>query len=320
MYYIERNTITDAMFLTGSVGEPSASETDWVPGTYSVGAEVIRPGTHRVYRCAVARTPTDTSPPEVDVTSWADIRPTDRYLPFGPHTRTNGKVVYQNYPLKSTTANIEYRLSQRYANTVAFFGAKGSTWKVQVYDKPESSGGVLVHERTGRIKSAATGYWQYAYGQRYTTDRVFIYDLPIYPNAEIRIIIEGSGSQERAISQIEVGKLRYLPGALPGGVEYGVARSPKVFTTRGIEDNGTTSILIYGTGYDMSGSVIINKEVENTVLTQLRQLLGKGVAYIPTLTDDFQQSLVFGLLKSADVARESPSHSIINIQIEGLPT
>lgn len=320
MYYIERNTITDAMFLSGSVGEPAAGETAWAAGTWSIGQEVVRPSTHRVYRCAIARAPTDTLPPELDSASWADMRPTNRYLPFGPQVRTDGKLVYQNYPLKSTTANIEYRLAQRYANAVAIFGAQGASWRVQVYDQPVASGGVLAKEYTGNIKSSALGYWDYAYGQRVTNDRILVTGMPMYPNAEVRISIEGTGSQLRAVSQIEVGKLQYIPGVDLGGVLAGLNRSPKVFTTRKTEDNGTTSVLIYGTGYDMAGTVAISGKQEDAALIQLRSLLGRGVAYTPTLARGFRQSLVFGILKSSDVVRDSFTRSSIQFQIEGLPT
>lgn len=317
MYYIDRNTVTDAMFLAGSVAEPSAGETLWAPGAHAVGTEVIRTTTHRVYRCAIARTVSDTNPPEIDTNSWADIRPTDRYLPFGPQLRTDGKLVYQNKSLKNSLANIEYRLLQRYANAVAIFGAKGGTWRVQVYSTP---GGPMVAEHTGRIRSTATGYWDYAYGQRVTQDRFLIHGLPIYPGAEIRIIIEGTGAQLRAVSQIEVGKLRYIPGITMGGVDYGITRTPRVFTSRKTEEDGSTAIRIYNTSYDMSGTVRFTGKQEDSALLQFRRLLGRGVAFTPTLIPGYQQSLVFGVLKSADVTREHYNSSSARFDIEGLPT
>lgn len=320
MYFIERNTITDAMFLAGSVAEPSTTETAWVAGTYAIGAEVIRTTTHRVYRCAIARAPTDTQPPEVDTNSWADMRPTDRYLPFGPQVRTDGKLLYQNIPLKSTTGNIEYRMAQRYANAVAIFGTKGATWRVQVYDAP---GGTLVAEYTGRIRSAATGYWDYAYGQRTSIDRVLVTGIPIFPNAEIRVSIEGSGVQERAVSHIEIGKLRYIPGVdFMGsmGVEYGVVREPRAYTTQEIEADGTTAVLIYGTTSDLSGTIKLSGRREDVALQQLRGILGKGVVFAPILKEGYQQSLTFGILKSAPVTRDFFNLSSIRFEIEGLPT
>jgi hypothetical protein len=317
MYYIERNTISDAMFLAGGVAEPSASETAWVVGTYSVGTEVVRPALHRVFKCAAARTGANTSPPEVDAASWADMRPTNRYLPFGPQVRADGKLVYQNYPLQTTTGDIEYRLAQRYANAVAIFGLRGANWRVRVYDQP---GGTLVAERTGRIKAGAKGYWDYAFGQRLVRDRVMVTGLPIYPNAEVVVSIEASPGELRAVSQIEVGKLRCIPGVDFGGVEYGLNRSPKAFTARKTEDNGSTSVLIYGTSYDMTGTVVLSGLREDAALSQLRALVGRGAVFAPTLIDGYQQSVIFGILKSSDVVRDSFNFSSARFQIEGLPT
>lgn len=318
MYYIERNTLTDAAFLAGSVAEPSATETAWVVGTYEVGAEVIRPSLHRVFRCAVARTAANTLPPELDTTAWADMRPTQRWQPFGPQVRADGKNVYQNQPLQSTLGDIEYRLALRYVNAVALFGVKGATWRVRVYDQP---GGTLQFDKQGATKSPATSYWTYAYGERRTTtDRMLVSGLPLYPNAEVRITFSGVGSQLRAISQIEVGKLRFLPGVDFGGVQYGLSRMPKVFTARKQEDNGTTSVLIYGYGDDLRGSVVLSGQQEDSALIQLRNLLGRGVAYLPTLTPTYQQSLVFGILKTAEVTRDASNVSSVHFEVEGLPT
>lgn len=318
MYYIERNTITDAMFLPGSVAEPSATETVWAPGTWAQGAEVIRPSIHRVFRCSNARAPTDTLPPEQDTNNWTDMRPTDRYRPFGPNVRADGKLVYEGKPLKSTTGNIEYRMLQRYANAVAIFGAKGALWRVQVYNKPVSEGGTLQVEKTDRIKSAARGYWDYRYGQRTTTDRVLVHGLPIFPNAEIRISIEGTADQLRAVSQIEVGKLFFIHGMYEGGVEYGLLRSPRVFTASKTEPDGSTTVLIYGQSDDVSGTVSFRGKQENSALVQFRGLLGRGVAFTPSLDPSYLQSLTFGILTASDVARNKSDDSSARFEIKGL--
>ena len=321
MYYIERNTITDAMFLTGSVAEPSASETEWVSGAaITKGDERIRSSLHRVFKAAADITAgSNIVAPESAPTLWADMRPTDRYRVFGPIARADNKLVYQNQPLSMTSGNIEYRLAERYANAVALFGLKGATWRVKVYDKPVASGGVLQDERSGSIKQPARGFWDYGYGQRFQRDRILVTGLPIFPNAEIRISVEGSGSQVRALSQCEVGKLRFLPGDW-GGVLAGLRRMPKVFSVSKQEDNGSTSVLIYGNTYDMSGKVVLAGGQEDNALIQLRNLLGRGAAFAPTLAPTFAQSLVFGLLESADVERPGLNLSEASVQIRGLPT
>lgn len=323
MYYIERNTITTASFLAGSVAEPSASETTWVSGgTYAVGDERIRPDLHRVFKCAAIRspatTPPSTTPPENDPTGWVDMRPTDRWLPFGPLPRADGKLVYQSLGLESDAADIEYRLQMRYASAIALFGLRGARWEVDVF--PSVGATTPVQQRSGSIKAPAAGYYDYAYGQRRIRDRVLITGLPIYPNAEVRIRITGSSGQLRRVSQVEVGKLRYLPGVAWGGTEYGIDRTPKVFTARKDEADGSVSTLIYGTSYDMSGSVAMDSAQEDSALSQLRSLLGRGVAFAPTLSPGYEQSLVFGVLKSAPTTRLSHGHTTTRFEIEGLPT
>ena len=319
MYYIERNPISDATFLAGGIAEPSGLETEWVSGqNFAVGDERTRTVKHRVYRCATAITG-GTVAPELDSTRWQDMRPTDRYLPLGPQIRTDGKLVYQNYPLVRTSGDIVYVMAQRYANAVAMFGLKGAGWKIEIAPAP---GEAVVHTRTGVLMAPATGYWNYAYGQRLVKDRVLVTDLPIYPNAEITITIMGTGTQTRAISQLEVGKLRFIPGVeLQGtGTGFGVNRIPKAFTNTKVEENGGTAVLIYGTSYDMRGTVELRGNQEDGALIQLRNLIGKGAAYTPTLCEGFEQSLVFGVLKSADVVRQSFDTTIADIQIDGLPT
>lgn len=319
MYYIERNPITAATFLAGSVAEPSATETEWASGAaVAKGQERIRSTLHRVFKAAVDIPAGVTTAPEDDPTKWQEMRSTDRYLPFGPIVRADKKVVYEGNALVTTTGNIEYRTLQRYANAVAIFGMRGARWRVRVYDKV-GAGQVLKDERTGRIKRPARGYWDYAFGQRYLRDRVLVSDLPIFPGAEVRVTIEGGAGQVRSMSQCEIGKLRYLPGLLPGGVEYGLTRSPKVYTVSKQEPNGSTSVLIYGNSYDMSGVVDLDAHQEDSALSQFRNLLGKGVAYTPTLAPGYEQSLMFGLLTSAPTTRDNFSQSKAKFDIQGLP-
>ena len=318
MYYIERVPIDDATFLSGSVAEPAAGEAAWVAGTYAVGQEVIRPTLHRVFRCAVARTASNTLPPEQDTTSWVDVRSTQRWLPFGPLRRADGKLVHQNYALSSTTGDIEFRLLLRYANSIAIFGLRGALLSVEVY--PAVGAAVPAKVVTRTIKAPATGYWDYAYGQRRMRDRVLVTGLPIYPAAEVRIKITGSSGQERRVSQIEPGKLQFLPGVSWGGVVAGLRRSPRAYSYRKEEADGSSTTLLYGSTYDMSGQIKFDGANEDAALIQLRNLLGKGVAYAPTIAPGFEQSLVFGTLEAADTERESARISGISFQIRGLPT
>ena len=245
------------------------------------------------------------------------MRATDRWLPFGPHTRADGLVVYQSRGLESDTADIVLSLAARYADSVALFGLRGNTWKVEVCPTP---GAAVVQTRAGPIKQPAVGHWDYAFGKRRIRDRVLVTGLPRYPNAEVRITISGGSGVKRRISQCEIGALRRLPGVGFGGVLAGLSREPRAYTYQKSDPNGDTSVLIYGTTYNMSGRMLLEGGNEDATLKQLRDLLGKGVAFAPTLAPGFEQSLVFGILTRAPTTRDSVSISGINFEIEGLPT
>lgn len=322
MYYIDRNPITDAMFLSGSVPEPAPAEPAWVSGSaYGAGAEVSRVNIHRVFRSSAAIPAGTTVVPEQDPTRWTDMRPTLRHRPFGPHIRADGMLFYKHQPVQTTTEDISYRQLQRYANAVAIFGARGAYWRVRVY---KFDGGPLMAEHFGRIKDSARSYHQYRFGRRTSVDRVLVHGLPMFPAGVVHITIEGSGSQLRAVSQIEVGKLRFIPGVdlqgPEGGVEFGLVRAPRVLTSRKADENGSTSVLIYGATCDMSGSAALSSKNEDAALVQLLALVGRGVAFTPTLLPGYRQSLLFGILKSAPMSRDNARASSFRFEIEGLPT
>lgn len=317
MHYIERVPITDATFLAGSIGEPAAGETAWAPGVHAVDSEVVRPALHRVFKCAVARVATDTKPPEQDGTAWKDIRATKRWVPFGPLRRADGQMVYQNHALTSTTEDLVFVLQLRYANSIALFGLGGASWSVEVFPNVLATEPVKLVE--GRMKAPATGYWDYAFGRRRVRDRVLITDLPIFPAAKVVIKIKASEGQERRVTHIEPGNLRFLPGAHWGGVAKGLRRSPRAFSFRKDETDGSSTTFLYGSTYDLSGRIEFDAAAEDQVLVQLRELLGNGVVFVPVLADGFEQSMVFGTLESADTDREQVKESSTSFQVRGFP-
>jgi hypothetical protein len=321
MYLIERIPILAATFLAGSVPEPSARETEWVSGgTYAVGVERTRTSKNRVYKCAVARspgsTPPSTTPPEDDPTGWQEMRPTDRWVPFGPYINAAGQTVYRSLALDSTTADLTYRLQLRYCNAVALFGLRGARVRVRVY---ATAGGTLAFDKAYTLKQPAAGYWDYAYGPKVPRDRLMVTGLPIYPAAEVRIDIEGSGSQQRRVTQIEAGKLRYIPGASFGGAEYGVTSTVRARMYRKQDDTGTEAVLLYGASQDLQGQVVLTGDRENAVLHMLRGLVGKGVAVVPHLSTGYEQRLVFGVIDVAPLKRTHLNLAAVDVSVRGLP-
>lgn len=317
MYYIERIPPTDATWQAGTLAEPSPREAAWASGVaYTVGQEVVRATTHRVYRCAVGHTSAASPLPENDPTRWKEIRPTDRWLPFGPWVNASGQTIYSGLAVQSTTANLTWRMALRFANAVALFGLRGATLRAQVYQTP---GGTLAHERTVSLKRPAAGYWDLIYGQRSYRDRLLLADLPMYPNGELVLTIEGGAGQLRRVTQIEAGKLRQVHGARFGGTEYGVSSTPRARMFREQDAAGTEKVLLYGVSQDMEASVVMDGSRENAALAALRALAGKGVALLPSLLAGYESRLTFGVIDAAPVTRTHHGITQARFSVRGLP-
>ncbi|MBO1925790.1 hypothetical protein J4711_14010 [Staphylococcus epidermidis] len=109
---------------------------------------------------------------------------------------------------------------------------------------------------------------------------VLIAKLPIFPAAEMVIRFQPARGQTRAVSQIEVGKLRF-PGVQWGGTEYGLRRSPRAYSYRKEEPDGS-STLLYGSTYDMSGRVVIIPG-RGSGADPTARIAGQGYGLAPTL-------------------------------------
>lgn len=317
MYYIDRIAPANATWQAGTIAEPSPRETAWASSVgYTVGQEVARTTTNRVYRCAVAHTSAASPLPENDPARWKEMRPTDRWLPYGPWVNASGQTIYSGLAVESTAENLVWRMALRFANAVALFGLAGAALRAQVYDTP---GGTLAEERTISLKRPAGGYWDLIYGQRSYRDRVLLTSLPMYPNGELVLTIEGSGSQLRRVTQIEAGKLRQVHGASFGGTEYGISNTPRARLFREQDTDGTERVLMYGVSQDMEATVVMRGERENTALATLRGLAGRGVALLPSLGLGYEQRLTFGVIDSAPVTRTSYGITQVRFSVRGLP-
>ena len=318
MYYIERIAPTNATWQAGTIAEPSPRETAWSGAgvAYTVGQEVVRTTTHRVYRCAVGHTSAASPLPEADPTRWKEIRPTDRWLPFGPWANASGQTIYSGLAVESTTGNLVWRMALRYANAVALFGLAGATLRAQVYATP---GGTLAQERAISLKRPATGYWDLIYGQRTYRDRLLLTGLPMHPNGELVLTIEGGSGQLRRVTQIEAGKLRQVHGVSFGGTEYGVSTTPRARLFREQDTDGTEKVLLFGVSQDMDATVVMHGDRENAALSALRSLAGRGVALLPSLGASYETRLTFGVIDSAPVTRTSTGITQARFSVRGLP-
>lgn len=306
MIYVDPIATTDATVLAGTnTAEPAASEILWVANAvHALGDLRVRTTTHRVYRCVQAHG-TRSVFPENDPQYWLDVKPTLRWAPFDYYAST----------ANTTTANdITYVLSGRYVNALWLDGLLGATVTVSVKDQV---GGTLVFTKVITLKKAATGYWDYAFGQRYSDRTLFVEGLPIYPEAEITVTVSGSSGSTRAVGTIVRGKVLTIAYGDWGGTQWGAKAIPKTYTYRKVNDDGTFQIIPRGSAVDLDCSVRMKVQYADLAVEALTGLMGRPVVWLATRVDGFKGLRTFGFAQKPSVSYNSGVAEISNY-IDGI--
>lgn len=306
MMYVDPIPMTSAAILAGtSTTEPGPGETVWVSGgTYALGDLRIRTQTDRVYQAVQAHTGRTTAP-ELDRTFWKDIGPTLLWAPFDYYASTVNS---------STNANIVYVLSGRYVNTIWLDGLLGESVTVSVKN---AVGGTIVFTKTQTLKRAATGYWDYAFGQRYFDRNALITGLPIYPASEITITISGGTGVTRAVGSIVIGKMLSIAFTGWGGTQQGPKVIPKTFTFREVGKDGTITLVPRGSGVDLDCVAKIARVNADIAVDSLTSLMGRPVVWVATLVPGYNGLRTFGFALKPTVTY-NVVHAEINLYIDGI--
>lgn len=304
MYYIDAITTTDAQLLTGTTLTEDPT-TAWASGTFAVGDECHVVATHRVYRCAVAGS--STLSPELNPDRWTDMRPTNLWAPFDIYTNTAA----------TDTADFTYVLASRFCDTLMLRGLLGKQFTLSIKDAP--GGSTIYPATTFLLKRPATGYWDYAFGQRKKKTNVNITGLSIRSNAEITITFSATASETRAVGLINRGRLKALHGMgrSVGGTESGATAKPKTYTYRRINDDGTVTTILRGSSKDLSLSVLMESAQADTAVQELEDLLGKPVGVFATLRDGYAGLSAFGFVTTGPVSYKTPL-ATCQVEIEGI--
>lgn len=304
MYYIDAITTTDAMLLAGTTlaEDPTAA---WTIGTYAVNDERHVVAMHRVYKCAVAGS--STVSPELDPTRWKDMRPTNKWAPFDIYTNTAA----------AATVDITYVLATRFCNTIMLRGLVGKQVDISIKDAP---GGATIMPLTSYLlQRGASGYWDYAFGDRKKITALNITGLPIRSNAEVTLTVKASASEPRAVGLINRGKLKALHGTGYnfGGVEYGASANPKTYTYRKVNADGTQTTILRGSSKDLSLSVVMDKAQADQAVQELEGLQGKPLGVIASLVQGYAGLSGFGFITNSPVAYQS-GFATCNVSVEGI--
>ena len=222
---LDSATWTDATVLSvrNSVSDlPEDPAPEWNAATaYTVGAEVHRPGTHRVYsRLTAGTTPTA---PESDPTNWKDMRPTNRWAAFDLYRSTQMS--------GDTQINLTLRPGV-FTSSVWLGGTHATSASLTVRD---GVGGPVVHAtETHTLDSAGRYDWQsFFLAPTLLQSSDFFTNLQLCVDPVLEITLDFPGGVAK-LGSVQVG--RFVPLAT---TEYGTGIGRRSFSFRKENPDGT---------------------------------------------------------------------------------
>lgn len=296
--------ITTAMLSSSSIAEPASGETLWDAATsYTVGQQVIRTATHRIYESLIAGV--NATPPENAVTRWLDVGPTSRWAAFDTLVSTQSK----------NPTTLTYVLRPGLFNAIAFYGLSGVTITVSIKDQV---GGAVFFTKILGLQAPPIDYYDYYFGVIRPLTKLLIKGILPQSDPELTITISASGGTSVAVGMIAIGNLTNLIlNQSVGGTQYGAKAKPITYSYINTDKYGTTTIVKRGSATDLDIRVHIPQADADAALAIVQTVLDQPVAVIASDNSSYSGLNVFGLI-SGDVSYDSPTHAFLSMQVKGI--
>ena len=243
--------------------------------------------------------------PGTDGTKWLRVGPSNRMAPFDDELNTRAVA----------TGSMTYVLRPGFFTGLALWGLQGDHLTVRIYEQP---GGPVVEEYDADLYDQAAGLYELLFMQLRQRTRHYMRNLPLYPDAEVRITLSATGGGQVAVGLISIGHWDTLLGGGDfGGVEYGATAEVKSYSYRKVADDGTVTRKRRGSATNVDCSVVIDAEEANRAVELLHQVQGRPVAFIASGLPRYDYLSGFGDI-SGSATPQSFVHSILKIRIEGV--
>lgn len=295
--------VTDSMVVS-SLPSIEDSTPAWVSGTaYTVGQEVHRVSTHRVYRCAADTS--GTTPPELAITNWVDVRPTNRWALFDYYTSTK----------TSWDTGLSYKLNTggRSVNAIYLRGFSEGSTVVTIRDAT----GTVVFEKTEENTVPPGGWYEYLFDAPVILNYLLFDNLFIHYNWTIEIaIINNPGTA--SLGLFVIGDMSPIGNNAAGsGVERGSSSEPVTYSFIKTEEDGTTTIQRRHSATNLRLSATIPIAEADNAVSLLQSVLDTPVAVVADTTNNQLQGLsTFGLVSGSVTYDYSTAN--VSISVKGL--
>lgn len=302
MRVIKPVPIVDAILTSSTIPEPDSGETVFVAGpSLPLGTQRINTTTHRVYEVVDPSGTTDDPVVGVDANppTWVNVAPTNKFAMFDNVNST------QSSETTSLVVEIETGLV---TNSIAGIDIDGaSTINVTMTDP---TAGVVFDRDISMINNDAVGgWWDYFFSPIINITSFVILDMPIFPEATIKITVTGT--------TIEFGSLVVGSQITLGVSNFGTSLQLLDFSRKETDSFGNTVVVPGRTSKLVNFNVTVQKSLVGYVFNQLSDLTGFPSVWVGTTeTDD--ATLVFGYYRDVQINISSPTITDMTLTVEGL--
>jgi len=295
-------TVTDSLVVS-SLPSIEDSTPVWVSGAaYTVGQEVHRVSTHRVYRCAADTS--GTTPPEIAITTWVDVRPTNKWALFDYYTNTK----------TSLGGNLSYKLNTggRVVNSVYLRGFSAGDSYVTVRDASNT----IVYEQLKQNTAPPGGWYEYLFDEPVILNYHLFDNLFVQYGWTIEVGVSNEGTA--SLGLLVLGDLSPIGNNASGaGVERGSSTEPVTYSFIKTEDDGTTTIQRRHSATNLRLSATIPIAEADNAVSLLQSVLDVPVAVVADTTNNQLQGLsTFGLVSGSVTYDYSTAN--VSISVKGL--
>jgi hypothetical protein len=279
------------------------SNPEWSSATtYALGAKVVY-GIYGTYQSLQAgnlnHTPPITSP--FNDAYWVRTGPTNKMAMFDDQISS----------VSSGTSDIIFAVVASAIDSVALLNITASKTNIAVTDKDTK---VLVYHNSQQLSGGESLDW-YGYffydSDTQKTSSIYL-DIPPAANSLITIKVSGTGT-------VSVGT--YVNGQIKaiGNTQYGVSAGIIDYSRKDTDEFGNTTFTKRNFSKRMNASVSLTNSNLNRVQRILYGLRATPVLWIASSDSQFEEPLIiYGFYRDFSTEISYPTHSICNIQVEGL--
>lgn len=279
------------------------SNPEWSSATtYALGANVVY-GIYGTYKSLQSGNLNHTPPIVSPFTDayWVRTGPTNKMAMFDDQVSS----------ASTGTSDIIFAVVGSAIDSVALLNIQASKTSIAVTDKDTKA---LVYHNSQQLSGGESLDW-YGYffydADTQKTSSIYL-DIPPAANSLITIKVSGTGT-------ISVGS--YINGQIKalGNTQYGVSAGIIDYSKKETDEFGNTTFIKRNFSKRMNASVSLTNANLNRVQRILYDLRATPVLWLASTDAQFEEPLIiFGFYRDFSTEISYPTHSICNLQVEGL--